>query len=78
MLTMYSVDLGTLGGETTAPTDINASGQIVGASSRADGNAHAFLWQNGVMTDLGTLGGATSTANGINNVGLITGSSTTA
>ena len=52
LLTTYAVDLGAMD-----PSDINASGQVVGTSYRADGNERAFFWQNGVMTDLGTLGG---------------------
>jgi probable HAF family extracellular repeat protein len=51
-------DLGTL----PAPFDdnsdawgINRWGQAVGRSCDVDGNCHAFLWQNGVMTDLNCL-----------------------
>jgi probable HAF family extracellular repeat protein len=35
--------------------DINDLGQVTGYSCDADGNCHAFLWQNGTMTDLNTL-----------------------
>ncbi len=48
-------DLGTLGGSTSSAYDINSSDQIVGTSQAASGGAHAFVWQNGVMTDLNTL-----------------------
>jgi probable HAF family extracellular repeat protein len=34
---------------------INKWGQAVGRSCDADGNCHAFLWQDGVMTDLNCL-----------------------
>ena len=38
------VDLGTLGGATSAPTGLNDNGQVVGSSTLADGTTHAFLW----------------------------------
>jgi probable HAF family extracellular repeat protein len=75
LLTTYSIDLGTLGGAISVPADINASGQVVGTSIRADGGERAFLWQNGVMTDLGTLGGDYSRALGMNDVGQVVGQS---
>jgi probable HAF family extracellular repeat protein len=75
LLTAYTVDLGTLGGATTATSDINASGQVVGTATRPDGNTRAFLWQNGVMMDLGTLGGNYSTATGVNDAGQVVGQS---
>jgi len=46
------LDLGTLGGSTSRPTDINDLGQVVGQSTAADGMWHAFLWSDGVMHDL--------------------------
>ncbi len=71
-------DLGTLGGRRSEATGINASGQIVGNSERADGLTHAFVYSNGAMIDLGTLpGGATSYATAINDAGQITGWSDT-
>jgi len=36
-------------------TDINNLGQVVGAAGLADGDAHAFLYENGSMIDLNTL-----------------------
>lgn len=72
------VDLGTLGGASSAATDVNASEQIVGHSVTATGETHAFLITDGVMQDLGTLGGTYSTADDINDAGQIAGRSTTA
>jgi probable HAF family extracellular repeat protein len=47
------VDLGTLGGDETAPFGVNEKGQVVGWSTAHGGVRHAFLWENGNMTDLG-------------------------
>jgi probable HAF family extracellular repeat protein len=70
--------LGTLGGYQSAPRGLNDLGQVVGESTTATGEWHAFLWEDGVMTDLGTLGGSYSAAYGINNVGQVVGGSRTA
>ena len=81
-----TLDLGTLGGLTAVPADINDLGQIVGGSPVVDpqggddfgqhGFNHAFLWQNGVMRDLGALpGDRGSSAQRINNDRVIAGSS---
>src|SRR4051812_3228035 len=44
------VDLGTLGGPSSSAADVNASKEVVGTSTTADGSSHAFLWHDGVMS----------------------------
>jgi len=66
-------NLGTLGGTTARAYDLNDAGDVVGASTTATGQSHAFVWRNGVMTDLGTLGGASSQATAISHAGRIVG-----
>jgi probable HAF family extracellular repeat protein len=67
------VDLGTLGGATTAVVGMNESGTVAGTSTTAAGDRHAFSWRNGVLTDLGTLGGRYSAAVGVNEFGVVAG-----
>jgi probable HAF family extracellular repeat protein len=71
-------DLGTLGGVTAFARDINEPGQIVGESTTARGQTHAFLFTPwvGKMVDLGTLGGTFSQALAVSNRGQVIGTST--
>ena len=68
-----AVQLGTLGGPSSAAFGVNDNGAVVGAADLPDGTFHAFIWENGVMTDLGTLGGEVSTAFSVNNAGVVVG-----
>jgi probable HAF family extracellular repeat protein len=73
-----TTDLGTLGGLTSTPSDLNDAGQVVGWSTRPDWENRAFVWQDGVMTDLGALaaprtGATSSVAYDINERGEIAG-----
>ena len=75
-------DLGSLGGSTSVPWDINDQGQVVGESKDADGIRFPFLWNpdapggtQGTMVSLGTIGvlGGNNVATGINESGQIVG-----
>jgi len=67
------IDLGTLGGRSSAATDVNNRGEIVGWSLVTADQLHAFVWKRGRMLDLGTLGGPTSYATAINDRGDVVG-----
>lgn len=68
------VDLGTLGGLSTQPSDINNESQIVGYSTTGGSSARGFLWENGSMTALPPLtGGFASFANALNGLGHVVG-----
>jgi len=78
------IDLGTFGGPSSGPTDINNSGQVAGFADTATGLYHAFLWTpvtpngtSGSMIDLGTLGGNSSTVSALNNAGQVVGGADT-
>jgi probable HAF family extracellular repeat protein len=71
----YAVtDLGTLGGLSAQAYGINEAGQVVGYATTAASQAHAFLWESGVMTDLRTLGGPHSQSQAVNIFGQVVGS----
>ncbi len=59
-------EIGTFGGDFSAAFTINNAGGVAGAATTADGNQHAFFWDQGHMTDLGTLGGPNSQGAGGN------------
>src|SRR4030095_4411739 len=67
------MDLGTLGGDSSAAEAISDSGMVVGSSNKTLGaTPHAFLWtQASGMRDLGTLGGTFSSAAALNNHGRV-------
>jgi len=71
------VDVGTLGGDFALASALNDDDQVVGDSTVASGDAHAFRWSCGKMRDLGTLGGTYSNGFAINRSGHVTGQAVT-
>ena len=72
-------DLGTLGGETSQGTAINAKGQVTGYADTAKaGSTHAFITRGATMIDLGSLGGTYSAGLAINASGEVVGAAYTA
>ena len=74
------LDLGTLGGASSAAVAIDDSGRVAGDGDTAAGERHAFLWASGAIRDLGALPVtmpelATPAANAValNQLGEITG-----
>lgn len=82
-------NLGTLGGNESVAYGLNNRGQAAGFALNTIPDpfttvlafgatqAHAFLWQDGVMQDLGTLGGPDSIAYIVNERGQVAGASFT-
>jgi probable HAF family extracellular repeat protein len=74
-------DLGTLGGTFSDSAGINNHRHIVGTSTVAGGQQHAYLFSKGKMTDLNELIPASSgwtliAATGINDAGEVVGNGT--
>ena len=79
-------NLGALGGNQSFAVAINNRGQVTGLAENdvpdpfsllGGTEAHAFLWQSGVMRDLGTLGGPDSWGFYLNEKGQVAGLSFT-
>jgi probable HAF family extracellular repeat protein len=79
-------NLGTLGGNQSFAVSINNRDQVTGLAENdvpdpfsllGGTEAHAFLWQRGVMRDLGTLGGPDSWGYYVNEKGQVAGLSFT-
>lgn len=68
-----TIEIGTLGGNSSYGQDVNNLNQVVGAADLANGDSHAFFYMNNTMLDLGTLGGKRSAARAINKNGVVVG-----
>lgn len=72
------VEIGTVGGASSTPSDINNLGQVVGTSATTSSPSHAFLVRGGTSAvDLGTLGGLQSWASDVNESTDVVGQSDT-
>lgn len=70
--------LQSFGASGTLAFAVNGAGTVVGQSTFANANKHAFSWTpDAGITDLGSLGGSSSSATGINMLGWIVGTSLT-
>jgi probable HAF family extracellular repeat protein len=69
------IDLGTLGGKSSAANDINNRGDVVGWAATPSGAVHAFVYRDGKLIDIGTLGGRNSAATGISDNRAVVGTS---
>lgn len=68
------LDLGTLGGSRSYPYAISENGKVVGESTNANNESHAFLYDSSGIHDLGVLtGGSMSVALAVNNAGQAAG-----
>ncbi|MCC2960012.1 hypothetical protein LK540_06170 [Massilia sp. IC2-278] len=65
------IDLGTLGGGSSAAFGISDNGLITGGADRPDGSSHSFLYDGGIR-DIGQLGVASSGA-AVNSAGQVAG-----
>jgi len=67
------IGLGTLGGNSSYATAVNAEGQVTGATALGTGYEHAVLYSGGQTIDLGSLGGSNSYGYAINDAGTVVG-----
>ena len=71
---MKTIDLGTLGGETSQAADLNEVGQVAGSSAlSSSGESRAFRWLDNTMNPLNASAGLATQANAINAAGIVVG-----